>query len=123
MLKPNLSLYNNQLVRIKLEKNSEVPYIYGNLIAYLMYDEGIKQYVLNHPYDMKTKRCLAGEAGFDPNDVKTIYPASTSEKMDWADEYIKFHKEVVKEKGCDPCALHLYVKDIIPGFNLKFKGK
>lgn len=123
MLKLNLSLYTNQFVKIKLEKNNEIPYVYGNLIAYLMYDENIKQYVLNHPYDIKTNRCLAGEAAFDPNDVKSIVPASTTERTNWAAEYIKFHKEVIKEKGSDPCALHLTIEDIIPGFNLKFKGK
>ena len=123
MLKFNLSLYTNQFVKIVLEKNNEIPYVYGNLIAYLMYDEKIKQYILNHPYDIKKKFCLAGEAAFNPNDVKSIVPATMAERTNWVGEYIKFHKEVIKEKGSDPCTLHLSIEDIIPGFDLKFKGK
>ena len=38
----NLSLYKDKVVKITLEKNKEIPYVYGYLIALLKYDNTIK---------------------------------------------------------------------------------
>lgn len=112
-LSANLSLYANNFVKIKLEKNKEVPYIYGNIIAYLKYDDIVKSYVLNHPYDEKTGRCDCGESAFSPEDVKFIRLANGDEKKLWMREYIKFHNDWVKAKGTDYCELEIPINEIL----------
>ena len=99
----NLSLYKDKVVKITLEKNKEIPYVYGYLIALLKYDNTIKSYILSHPYDTKTKEILAGQAAFDPVDVKSISDASKEEFLEWEKKYIVFRNSVIKEKGYDTC--------------------
>jgi len=99
----NLSLYKDKVVKITLEKNKEIPYVYGYLIALLKYDEGMKIYVLSHPYGIKTKEILAGQAAFDPVDVKFISEVSKEEFLEWEKKYMAFRNSVIKEKGYDTC--------------------
>lgn len=101
----NLSLYKDKVVKITLEKNKEVPYVYGHLIALLKYDNNIKSYILNHPYNIKTKEILAGQAAFDPVDIKAITEISKEEFLEWERNYIVFKNSVIKEKGYDTCEI------------------
>lgn len=115
----NLSLYKDKIVKITLEKNKEIPYVYGYLIALLKYDEGIKTYILSHPYDTKTKEILAGQAAFDPVDVKSILPVSKEEFLEWEKKYVVFRNSVIKEKGYDTCEVD--IKDL--EISLKLEAK
>ena len=115
----NLSLYKDKVVKISLEKNKEIPYIYGCLIALLKYDEGLKSYILSHPYDIKTKEILAGEAAFDPIDVKSVFEVSKDEFLEWEKNYVDFRNSVIKEKGYDACEID--VKDL--EISLKMEAK
>lgn len=117
----NLEPFLNQFIKIKLEKNKEVPYVFGDLVGYLSYDEKFKMFLINHPYDIKTNKCLCGEAAFNPNDLKDIKLASDDDRRLWACEYIKFHRNCVKSKGYDNCALDLPLDSIIPSLNLVMK--
>jgi len=121
MVKYNLSLYVNKFVKIVLEKNKEVPYVYGNLVGYLRYDEKFKMYLINHPYNLSSGKCDCGEAAFDPNDIKDIKPATDNERKLWACEYIKFHSACVKAKGRDECKLDLPLDEILPSLKLTMK--
>lgn len=115
----NLSLYQNKVVKITLEKNKEIPYVYGHLIALLKYDEGMKIYILSHPYDTKTKEILAGQAGFNPADVKFVAEVSKEEFLEWEKKYVVFRNSVIKERGYDTCEVD--IKDLeIP---LKMEAK
>lgn len=115
----NLSLYKDRVVKITLEKNKEIPYVYGYLIALLKYDEGIKTYILSHPYDTKTKEILAGQSAFDQADIKSISEVNQNELVEWYTKYYTFHKFVIKEKGYDTCEVD--IKDLeIP---LKLEAK
>lgn len=116
----NLSLYNDTVVKIRLEKNLEIPYAYGDLIALIKYDESLKAYVMNHPYDCKKMYCIAGVAAFDPNDVLSIAQANENESITWVNEYMRFHHSIIMEKGCDACELD-DVKKYLPTVNLTFK--
>ena len=115
----NLSLYKDKVVKITLEKNKEIPYVYGYLIALLKYDEGMKTYILSHPYDTKTKEILAGQAAFDPVDVKSIFEVSKDELLEWYLKYYAFHKSIIKEKGYDTCEVD--IKDL--EISLKLEAK
>ena len=115
----NLSLYKDKVVKITLEKNKEIPYVYGNLIALLKYDKGIKNYILSHPYDIKTKEILAGQAAFDHADVKSISEVSKDEFLEWKKKYIIFRNSVIKEKGYDTCEID--IKDL--EISLKLEAK
>lgn len=115
----NLSLYKDKVVKIALEKNKEIPYIYGCLIALLKYDEGLKSYILSHPYDTKTKEILAGEAAFDPIDVKSVFEVSKDEFLEWEKKYVVFRNSVIKEKGYDACEID--AKDL--EISLKMEAK
>ena len=99
----NLSLYKDKVVKISLEKNKEIPYVYGYLIALIKYDNIINSYILSHPYDIKTKEILAGQAAFDPVDVKSISEVSKEEFLEWEKKYMVFRNSVIKEKGYDTC--------------------
>lgn len=99
----NLSLYKDKVVKITLEQNKEIPYVYGHLIVLLKYDNILKTYILSHPYDTKTKEILAGQAAFDPVDVKSISEVSKEEFLEWEKKYIVFRNSVIKEKGYDIC--------------------
>ena len=101
----NLSLYKDKVIKIALEKNKEVPYVYGCLIALLKYDEGVKSYILSHPYDTKTKEILAGEAAFDLINVKSVFEVSKDEFLEWEKKYVVFRNSVIKEKGYDACEI------------------
>ena len=101
----NLSLYKDKVIKITLEKNKEIPYVYGNLITMLKYDEGMKTYILSHPYDTKTKEILAGQAAFDPVDVKSISEVSKDEFLEWEKKYMVFRNSIIKEKGYDTCEI------------------
>lgn len=116
----NLSLYNDKVVKIKLEKNTEIPYVYGELIALIQYDDILKAYVMNHPYDIKRKMCIAGDAAFAPCDVLSIVPANEEESTTWVNAYMEFHDSIVKEKGYDFCKLD-DVNKYLPTVNLSFK--
>ena len=109
----NLALYVNKFVKLVLEKNNEVPYVYGNIIAYLKYDENLKMYILNHPYQEKIEKCESGEAAFNPMDVKFIRMANEAEKILWAKEYVRFHNDWVNTKGYDYCELDFAVNEIL----------
>ena len=76
----------------------------------LKYDEGLKSYILSHPYDIKTKEILAGEAAFDPIDVKSVFEVSKDEFLEWEKKYVVFRNSVIKEKGYDACEID--VKDL-----------
>ena len=115
----NLSLYKDKVVKLTLEKNKEIPYVYGYLIALLKYDEGMKAYILSHPYDTKTKEILAGQAAFDPIDVKSIFEVSKDELLEWYLTYYAFHKSIIKEKGYDTCEVD--IKDL--EISLKLEAK
>ena len=115
----NLSLYKDKVVKITLEKNKEIPYVYGYLIALLKYDEGMKTYVLSHPYDTKTKEILAGQAAFDPHDIKSISEVSKEEFLEWEKKYVVFRNFVIKEKGYDTCEVD--IKDL--EISLKLEAK
>ena len=115
----NLSLYKDKVVKITLEKNKEIPYVYGYLIALLKYDNTIKSYILSHPYDTKTKEILAGQAAFDPVDVKSISDASKEEFLEWEKKYTVFRNSVIKEKGYDTCEVD--IKDL--EISLKLEAK
>ena len=115
----NLSLYKDKVVKITLEKNKEIPYVYGHLIALLKYDNTIKSYILSHPYDTKTKEILAGEAAFDPINVKSITEVSKEEFLEWEKKYVDFRNSVIKEKGYDACEID--VKDL--EITLKMEAK
>jgi len=115
----NLSLYKDKVVKITLEKNKEIPYVYGYLIALLKYDEGMKTYVLSHPCDTKTKEILAGQAAFDPVDVKSISDVNEDELSEWYSKYYAFHKSIIKEKGYDTCEVD--IKDL--EISLKLEAK
>ena len=115
----NLSLYKDKVIKITLEKNKEIPYVYGCLIALLKYDEGLKSYILSHPYDTKTKEILAGEAAFDPIDVKSVFEVSKDEFLEWEKKYVVFRNSVIKEKGYDACEID--VKDL--EISLKMEAK
>ena len=117
----NLALYVNQFIKLILEKNNEVPYVYGNIIAYLRYDENLKMYLLNHPYQEKIEKCESGEAAFNPTDVKFIRMATEAEKRLWANEYVRFHNDWVKAKGYDDCALDLPIDEMLGTINLEMK--
>lgn len=99
----DLSLYKDKVIKITLEKNKEIPYVYGCLIALLKYDNIIKSYILSHPYDIKTKEILAGQAAFDPIDIKSISDVSKDEFFEWEKKYVVFRNSVIKEKGHDIC--------------------
>lgn len=105
MIHFNLSTYVNKIVKIVLEKNPEVPYVYGTLIALLQYDAGIKAYVLNHPYNIRTKTVPCGLAGFAPSDVKSISIPNNQELTKWFMEYVLFHNQVLKDQGYDICEI------------------
>lgn len=115
----NLSLYKDKVVKITLEKNKEIPYVYGHLIALLKYDNTIKSYILSHPYDTKTKEILAGQAAFDPVDIKSISDASKEEFLEWEKKYTVFRNSVIKEKGYDTCEVD--IKDL--EISLKLEAK
>lgn len=115
----NLSLYKDKVIKITLEKNKEIPYIYGCLIALLKYDEGLKSYILSHPYDTKTKEILAGEAAFDHIDVKSVFEVSKVEFLEWEKKYVVFRNSVIKEKGYDACEID--AKDL--EISLKMEAK
>ena len=115
----NLSLYKDKVVKITLEKNKEIPYVYGYLIALLKYDDGLKAYILSHPYDTKTKEILAGQAAFDPVDVKSISEVSKEEFLEWEKKYVVFRNSVIKEKGYDTCEVD--IKDL--EISLKLEAK
>lgn len=115
----NLSLYKDKVIKITLEKNKEIPYVYGYLIALLKYDEGMKTYILSHPYDTKTEEILAGQAGFDPVDVKSIFEVNNDELIEWYSKYYAFHKSIIKEKGYDTCEAD--IKDL--EISLKMEAK
>ena len=115
----NLSLYKDKVIKITLEKNKEIPYVYGCLIALLKYDEGLKSYILSHPYDTKTKEILAGEAAFDPIDVKSVFEVSKDEFLEWEKNYVDCRNSVIKEKGYDACEID--VKDL--EISLKMEAK
>ena len=115
----NLSLYKDKVVKIILEKNKEIPYVYGYLIALLKYDEGMKTYVLSHPYDTKAKNILAGLAAFDPADIKSISDVSKEEFIEWEKKYVGFRNSVIKEKGYDTCEVD--IKDL--EISLKLEAK
>ena len=115
----NLSLYKDKVVKISLEKNKEIPYVYGSLIALIKYDNIINSYILSHPYDIKTKEILAGQAAFDPIDVKSITEVSKDEFLEWEKKYVDFRNSVIKEKGYDACEID--VKDL--EITLKMEAK
>lgn len=115
----NLSLYKDKVIKITLEKNKEIPYIYGYLIVLLKYDEGMKTYILSHPYDTKTKEILTGQAAFDPVDIKSISEVNKDELVEWYSKYHTFHKSVIKEKGYDTCEVD--IKDL--EISLKLEAK
>ena len=115
----NLSLYKDKVVKISLEKNKEIPYVYGYLIALIKYDNIINSYILSHPYDIKTKEILAGQAAFDPIDVKSITEVSKDEFLEWEKKYVDFRNSVIKEKGYDACEID--VKDL--EITLKMEAK
>lgn len=115
----NLSLYKDKVIKILLEKNKEIPYVYGNLIALLKYDEGMKSYILSHPYDISTKEILAGQATFDPIDVKSVSEVNKDELVEWYSKYYTFHKSVIKEKGYDTCEVD--IKDLEISLSIKYK--
>lgn len=122
MVNNNLALYANNFIKLTLEKNVEVPYVYGDIIAYLKYDNILKAYVLNHPYEEKVKRCNCGEAAFSPMDVKFIRFATDEEKALWANEYIKFHNDWLNAKGYDYCELNdVSICEILGTINLEMK--
>lgn len=115
----NLSFYKDKVIKITLEKNKEIPYVYGYLIALLKYDEGMKTYILSHPYDTKTKEILAGQTAFDPADIKFISEVSKEEFLDWEKKYTIFRNSVIKEKGYDTCEID--IKDL--EISLKLEAK
>ena len=115
----NLSLYKDKVIKITLEKNKEIPYVYGCLIALLKYDDIIKSYILSHPYDIKTKEILAGQAAFDSIDIKSISEVSKDEFLEWKKKYIDFKNSVIKEKGYDACEID--IKDL--EISLKLEAK
>ena len=115
----NLSLYKDKVVKITLEKNKEIPYVYGCLIALIKYDNIINSYILSHPYDIKTKEILAGEAAFDPIDVKSVFEVSKDEFLEWEKKYVVFRNSVIKEKGYDACEID--TKDL--EISLKMEAK
>ena len=115
----NLALYKDKVVKITLEKNTEIPYVYGYLIALLKYDEGMKNYILSHPYDTKTKEILAGQAAFDPVDVKSIFEVNKDELIEWYSKYYAFHKSIIKEKSYDTCEVD--IKDLEISLKLEVK--
>ena len=115
----NLSLYKDKVVKITLEQNKEIPYVYGYLIALLKYDNILKTYILSHPYDTKTKEILAGEAAFDLDNVKSISEISKDEFLEWEKKYVDFRNSVIKEKGYDTCEID--VKDL--EIRLKMEAK
>ena len=115
----NLSLYKDKVIKITLEKNKEIPYVYGCLITLIKYDNIINSYILSHPYDIKTKEILAGEAAFDPIDVKSITEVSKEEFLEWEKKYVDFRNSVIKEKGYDACEID--VKDL--EISLKMEAK
>ncbi len=115
----NLSLYKDKVVKITLEQNKEIPYVYGYLITLLKYDNILKTYILSHPYDTKTKEILAGQAAFDPVDIKSISEVSKEEFLEWEKKYIVFRNSVIKEKGYDTCEID--IKDL--EISLKLEAK
>ena len=115
----NLSLYKDKVIKITLEKNKEIPYIYGCLIALLKYDDIIKSYILSHPYDIKTKEILTGLSAFDPIDIKSISEVSKDEFLEWEKKYIDFKNSVIKEKGYDTCEID--IKDLEISLKLEVK--
>ena len=115
----NLSLYKDKVIKITLEKNKEIPYVYGYLIALLKYDNIINSYILSHPYDIKTEEILAGQAVFDPIDIKSISEVSKEEFLEWEKKYVVFRNSVIKEKGYDACEID--VKDL--EISLKMEAK
>ena len=117
----NLALYVNQFIKLILEKNNEVPYVYGNIIAYLRYDENLKMYMLNHPYQEKIGKCESGEAAFSPEDVKFIRMANEAEKILWAKEYKQFHNDWVKAKGYDYCELDFIANKLLDDVEITMK--
>lgn len=56
-----------------------------------------------HPYDVKTKSCPCGEAGFQSENIINIEPVDLNEFSDWVGECISFQKSVIEEKGIDIC--------------------
>ena len=117
----NLDQYANSFIKLSLKENKEIPYVHGDIIAYLRYDEGIKMYVLNHPYKEESGKCDSGEAAFSPSDIKDIRMANDEEKRLWATEYIKFHNDWIKAKGYDCCELDLSISEILGTIDLKMK--
>ena len=115
----NLSLYKDKVIKITLEKNKEIPYVYGYLIALLKYDNIIKSYILSHPYDIKTKKILAGYAAFDPVDIKSISEINKDELIEWYLKYYTFHKSIINEHGYDTCEVD--IKDLEISLNLEAK--
>ena len=101
----NLSFYLGKVIHIAIKQNKDIPYIYGTFIGLLQYDNIAKCYVLNHPYNIKTKMVEAGLAAFDTKDVKELWPATANDACTFLIEYEKFHDEVIKEKGCDSCEI------------------
>ena len=115
----NLSLYKDKVIKKKKKKNKEIPYVYGCLIALIKYDNIINSYILSHPYDIKTKEILAGEAAFDPIDVKSITEVSKEEFLEWERKYVDFRNSVIKEKGYDACEIDVKYLEI----SLKMEAK
>ena len=103
MDKAELDNFKNKVVVIKLSKNNEVPFIRGEFITWLRYDNVLKKPLLNHPYDIEKGWVECGETNYGFENIVEIREATDEEYNKWKKAYNKFSKEVVKEKGYDSC--------------------
>jgi ribA/ribD-fused uncharacterized protein len=98
-----LSFFKNQVVKININKNKFVPYIYGDFIGLLQYDEIVKNYVLNHPMVFNKEKCcyevISQISNFCNYDVKKIKLTKFDDFYVWYLKQLEFECKLFQEKG------------------------
>lgn len=98
-----LDYFKDQVVKICINKNKEIPYIHGDFIALLQYDEIVKNYVLNHPMVFNKEKCcyevISQISNFCNYDVKKIKLTKFDDFYVWYLKQLDFECKLFQEKG------------------------
>ena len=99
MEKQDYTKFNKMVVKITYKT------IYAgertSIASFVQHDD---RFDLGHPYDVTKKNIGCGRcANYLIEDIVSISPITEDEFQTWKSAYIKFHREVVDDKGYDAC--------------------
>lgn len=105
--KTSIKLYHEQVVKINIKKNEEIPYMYGDFLALLHYDNILGKYVLCYPFDLNKNTVVSSESNFEYEDVIKINLTTFDEYIKWRDEHNKFKLDLFKEKNINDNSIEM----------------